>query len=111
MRRRLRARERQQLQSQASELLIEAHALGRSERPLAASSQMVIETLLDVAVDPPVSRPCIAKREVVPPAFQVPIQLRNQSRQGLMALTMVSVMARSLSRSRCSAFFDGITFQ
>ena len=37
IRRRLRARERQQPQSQASELLVEAHTLRRSERPLAAA--------------------------------------------------------------------------
>ena len=55
-----------------------------SEGSLAAPSQMREETFSYVAVDPPVSRPWVAEREVIPPALQVPIQLRNQLRQGLM---------------------------
>ena len=61
-------------------------SLGRTEGPLAAPSHVVVEALQYVGIDPPVSRSWVAETEVVSPAFQVSIQLRNQSRQGLKTL-------------------------
>src|SRR5258707_231743 len=66
------------------------------------------QTLADMPVDLPKRVPRISILEVVPPAFQVPIQPLNQLRYRLMTL-MTSVISVSLSRSRCSAFFDGPT--
>ena len=50
---------------------------------------MAIETLQYEGVDRSVSRLWASEREVVSPAFQVSIQFRNQTRQGLMTLRTV----------------------
>ena len=86
MRKSSRSRTNQQLQSHVQELLGVGLALGRTEGSLASPSHVVVEALQYVGVDPPVSRPWVSETEVVAPAFQVSIQLRNQSRQGLMTL-------------------------
>jgi hypothetical protein len=55
-------------------------SLGRAEGPLTSPAHVAIETVQYEVVDPPVSRLGTPEREVVAPAFQVPIQLRNQAR-------------------------------
>src|SRR5260370_32746760 len=68
----------------------------RSVGPLAAPSQMLRETVADVRVDLAEGLAWIPKVEVVLPAPQVPVQLRNQFRDRLMALPMISHLVQLL---------------
>src|SRR6185436_920005 len=61
--------------------------LWRTIWPLAASLQMLDQTVPNIAFDLAVSADGIAERKVVHPTFQVPIQLANQNRDRLETLT------------------------
>src|SRR5215472_897240 len=57
--------------------------------PLAASLQMLDQTVPNVALDLTVGTGGVPEGKVVHPAFQVPIQLSNHDRDGLMTLMTV----------------------
>src|ERR1700730_12487674 len=65
-------------------------SLRRTIWPLAASLQMLNQTVPNIAFDLTVGADGVAERKVVPPTFQVPIQLTNQNRNRLEALTTLS---------------------
>src|SRR5665213_432765 len=68
------------------EMVIVAAPLRRTEGPLAASSQMLRETLTNVRVDVAEGLPRIPEAEVVCPAVQLPVQTLNQFRKRLVTL-------------------------
>src|SRR5882724_10544523 len=92
-------------QPQTLEMAIDADAFRRTEGPLAAPFQMLLETVMNVPIDRAKSLRGIAKIEVVLPAFHLPVHLVNQVRNGLIALPMIShlmqllpLLLQSLSR-------------
>ena len=64
-------------------------SLRRPVRPLAAALQMLNQTALNIAIDLTVDAHGIPIGKIVCPAFQMPIQLSNQDRNGLEALMTV----------------------
>src|ERR1039458_8623831 len=83
-------------QPKTLELRIEADPFRRSEGPLAASSQVLRETIANVPVDLSESLAWIPEVEVVPPAFQVPVHSLNQLRDRLEALPMIGHLVQLL---------------
>ena len=77
-------------QPKSLDLLIESDPFRRAEGPLAASPQMLRETITNVRIDLSESHARTAEVEVVPPALQVPVQPFDQIRDRLEALTMIS---------------------
>src|SRR5216684_4563627 len=70
-------------------MVVIAHPFWRSKGPLAAPPQMLLETVSNVRVNLPKRHARIAEREVVRPAFQVPVQLLNQLREWFKTLPMI----------------------
>ena len=68
------------------EMLKQGGALGRSKRPLAAPSEMLLQTASYVPVDLPVSRNRVSNRKVVRPPLQLPVQFADQNRNRLKTL-------------------------
>ena len=89
------------------EVLIAAAPFRRSEGPLAASPQMLRETIANVPVDLPEGHPRVPEAEVVRPAVQLPVQTLNQFRNRLEALVwpshlfqLLPLLLQSLCRRR-----------
>src|SRR6266536_2084457 len=76
-------------QSKTLDLLIVTSPFRRSEGPLAASSQVLRNTITNVRVDRSEGHPRISKVKVVLPALQVTVQPLNQFRDRLEALPMI----------------------
>src|SRR5258706_8569315 len=76
-------------QSKTLDLLIKADPFRRPEGPLAASSEMLRETIANVRIDLSEGHSWISKFEVVLPSLQVPVQPLNQYRNRLEALPMI----------------------
>ena len=83
-------------QPKSLDLRIETDPFRRSVGPLAAPSQMLRETITNVRVDPSEGLAWIPKVEVVLPALQAPVQLRNQLRDRLVALPMIGHLVQLL---------------
>src|SRR5258708_39922238 len=76
-------------QSHVLEMPVVSHAFRWSKGPLAASSQVLRKTITNVQVDLAEGHAWISEGEVVLPAFQVPVELLNQVRQGLPTLMTI----------------------
>src|SRR5260370_30842981 len=76
-------------QSHVLEMPVVSHSFRWSKGPLAASSQVLRKTITNVQVDLSESHAWISEGEVVLPALQVPIELLNQVRERLPALTTI----------------------
>src|SRR5712691_9838105 len=83
-------------QPKSLDLLIVTDPFRRSEGPLAASSQMLRETIPNVRVDLSEGHARISKIEVVLPSLQVPVQPLNQYRNWLRALPMIGHLVQLL---------------
>src|ERR1700682_785363 len=83
-------------QPKTLDLLVVADPFRRTEGPLTAPSQMLLETVHDVRVDLSEGDPRVAKVEVVLPAFQVPVQLLHQLRDRVHTLTMIRQLMQLL---------------
>src|ERR1017187_4880695 len=86
----------QAYQSKTLDLLIVTNPFRRSEGPLAASSQMLRETISNVRVDLSEGHSRIAKVEIFLPALQVPVQPLNQYRDRLEALMTIRHLVQFL---------------
>src|SRR6516162_5823056 len=75
--------------AQARQMLKPLFSLRTTVWPLAAPLQMLDQTVPNVAFDLTVGTRGIPEGKVVHPSFQVPIQLSNQDRDRLMALTTI----------------------
>ena len=69
-------------QTHAVKVLVVAYPLRWPKGPLASAPHMLREAFSNVRVDVAKSPPRIPEAEVVPPAFQVPVQVRYQRRNG-----------------------------
>src|SRR6516225_565777 len=78
--------------------------------PLAAPLQMLDQTVPNVAFDLTVGTRGIPEGKVVHPSFQVPIQLSNQDRDRLMALTTIRHLMQLLPFP-LDRLLDGNTFK
>ena len=92
-------------QSKSLDLLVVTDPFRRSEGPLAASSQMLRETITNVRVDLSEGHARIAKVEVVLPALQVPVQPLDQFRDRLKALLMIVNSFQFTRSARLSLVF------
>ena len=66
-------------------MMVNADPFRRSKGPLAAPSQMLAETVASVVVDRSKGLTRMSEAKVVPPSFQVPVDLLNQLRNRLEA--------------------------
>src|SRR6266581_9305446 len=65
------------------------HSLRRPVRPLAAALQMLDQATLNVALDLTVGAYGVPQGKVVRPSLQMPVQLPDQGRNRLKALTTI----------------------